>query len=295
MTPDTARLRIVFAALLFSTGGAGIKLSVLTGPQVACLRSGVAAVTVLLLLPSSRRGWRRSTLVIGATYAATMILFVLANKLTTAASTIYLQAVSPLYLLLLGPWLLREPVRRRDLMFMAAMAAGMALFFIGSGRTFQTAPDPVRGNLLAALSGFCWALTVTGLRWAALGESRADGGGSVEALVVAGNALAFFACLPMALPLPAMGPIDWTVILYLGALQIGLAYILLARAMRQVHALDASLLLLVEPVLNPIWAWLIHAEAPGPWALLGGAIILAATAARTLLAARRGGEPSGVA
>jgi drug/metabolite transporter (DMT)-like permease len=43
-----------------------------------------------------------------------------------------------------------------------------------------------------------------------------------------------------------------------------------------------SLLLLLEPVLNPLWTWLIRGEEPGGWTLAGGAIIIAATAARTL-------------
>src|SRR3989442_11806346 len=105
MTPQSvARLRVIAAALLFSIGGAGIKACALTSWQVAGFRSGIAALVLFLLLPDSRRGWTRRTALVGASYAATMILFVLANKLTTSANTIFLQSTAPLYILLLGPW-----------------------------------------------------------------------------------------------------------------------------------------------------------------------------------------------
>src|SRR5258706_12178150 len=112
--PLRARLAILAAAILFSTGGAAIKATQLTGWQVASFRSAVAAIAVLLMLREARRGFSRLAALVAAGYAATMVLFVLANKLTTAASTIFLQSTAPIYLVLLGPWILNEPVRRRD-------------------------------------------------------------------------------------------------------------------------------------------------------------------------------------
>src|SRR4029079_120012 len=132
MDPRTAaRLRIVAAALLFSTGGAAIKFSSFSSWQLASFRSGIAAVAVLIVLPAARRRWDARIAAVGAIYATTMILFVSANKLTTAANTIFLQITAPLYLLLLGPWLLHESLRRRDLAFMALVGVGLALFFVG--------------------------------------------------------------------------------------------------------------------------------------------------------------------
>ena len=103
------------AALLFSTGGAAIKACSLSSWAVASFRSGIAAVVLWLLLPGARRGWTWRTILIGAVYAATLILFVLANKSTTSANAIFLQSTAPLYLLLLGPLVLREPIRKADL------------------------------------------------------------------------------------------------------------------------------------------------------------------------------------
>lgn len=289
--PLRSRLAILAAAILFSTGGAAIKATSLTGWQVASFRSGVAALAVLLMLPAARHGFSWLSAAVGVVYAATMILFVLANKLTTAASTIFLQATAPVYLTLLGPWLLKEPIRRREWTFMLCLGVGLALFFVGREAGTVTAPDPFKGNVLAALSGFCWALAVTGLRF--IGKAGRPGSGAAGAVVL-GNVFAFLLCLPFALPVAAVRPADAAIVVALGVFQIGLAYVLLNHGLRHVGALEASLLLLAEPVLNPLWAWLAHGERPSAWALAGGAVIVAATLGKTLASgdARGNGEVS---
>ena len=269
-----ARLQLAAAALLFSTGGAAIKAAEFTGWQTASFRSGIAAVAILLMTPAARRGWSVRTVLVGFAYAACLTLFVLANRLTTAANTIFLQSTAPLYLLVLGPWLLKEPIRRQDVGFMAAVGLGLGLFFVSAQTPIATAPDPVQGNLLALVSGFFWALTVVGLRWLGTGDGEH---GSPVAAVVSGNVTAFLVALPMALPLGAHGPMDWAVVSYLGVFQIAVAYVFVTSALRYIPALEASLILLIEPVLNPVWAWVFQGERPGAWALLGGAIILGST------------------
>jgi drug/metabolite transporter (DMT)-like permease len=283
-SPASSRLALIAAAALFSTGGAAIKATSLTGWQVACFRSAVAAVALTLFLPGARvrpRDWSRWTVAAGSAYAATMVLFVLANKLTTAANTIFLQSTAPLYLLLLGPWLLREPIRRRDLALLLAMATGLALVIAGREERTAIAPDPVTGNALALTSGVCWAFTMLGLR--RLSRDVPPGAPSpASAAMVAGNLLAFAATLPMALPV--WGSVkDALLIGYLGVFQIALAYVFVGVGLRRVGALEASLLLLVEPVLNPLIAWLVHGEWPGPWTLAGGAVILSATALEAVI------------
>ena len=274
MSPrSVARLQLLGAALLFSTGGAAIKAAGFDGWQIASFRSGIAALALWLMTPAARRGWTWSGALVGIAYAGCLTLFVLANRLTTAANTIFLQSTAPLYLLFLAPWLLKEPVRREDIGFMLAVGAGLVLFFVGVEAPAATAPDPERGNLLAVASGFCWALAVCGLRWMTAGPGR----GSPAAAVVSGNLIAFLVSLPMALPLGPHPWSDWALIGYLGVFQIALAYVFLTSAIHSIPALEASVILLLEPVLNPLWAWLVQGETPGPWALLGGAIILGAT------------------
>jgi drug/metabolite transporter (DMT)-like permease len=102
-----------------------------------------------------------------------------------------------------------------------------------------------------------------------------------------GNGFAAALCLPMALPVTSATPTDFGILTYLGVFQIGVAYVMLLAGLSHVRALEASLLLLLEPVLNPVWAWLAQGERPGPWALAGGALILAATAGNTWWQSRR--------
>ncbi len=272
------RSRILLAAVLFSTGGAGIKAAALTPWQVASFRSGIAAVTLLLLVPSARRGFSARVALVGMAYAATLITFVLSNRLTTSANAIFLQSTAPIYLLLLGPWLLKEPLRRRDLPIVVAVIAGLVLVFLGADRPSGTAPDPLRGNLLAALSGVCCAFMLCGLRW--LGrDGEGDRGLSA---VVLGNLIAFAVVLPFTLPVGHPPAAAWGVLAYLGIFQIAGAYLLVATGMRHVGALDTSLLLLIETALNPFWAWLVLGEVPAVLAVAGGAVIAIATVAQTM-------------
>jgi DME family drug/metabolite transporter len=228
---------------------------------------------------------------VGATYGSTLVLFVLANKATTAANSIFLQSTAPLYILLFSPWLLRERITRKDVLFLLAMAIGLALFFVDEEKVSATASDPFLGNLFALGSGVAWAFTVMGLRWLGSRTKPASAGvpGASHAssatetpvregfgAIVAGNTLAFLAAAPLAFPVRGSGA-DWSIVLYLGVFQIALAYVFVTTALRAVPAFEASVLLLIEPVLNPLWAWIVHGEQPGPWALAGGALILCAT------------------
>ncbi len=271
------RILLLTAALLFSTGGAAIKSATLTGWQIACLRSGVAAVVLLLAMPDARRRWSRRTLPVAAAYAATLITFVIANRLTTAANAIFLQSTAPLYMLLLSPLVLRERIGKADVLYMMAVLAGMAVFFVGNESAVATAPDPRTGNIIGAASGLAFACTLVGLRWL----SRSKGAEAAVGTVALGNVLACAAALPMAAPFGAATAHNVLVILYLGVVQIGLAYVCLTRAIGHVPAVEASTLLMAEPAMNPVWTWLVHGEKPGAWALAGGALILCATLANT--------------
>lgn len=271
------------AALLFSTGGAAIKATTLTSWQTAGFRSAVAAVALWLFVREARalREWR--VWAVAAAYASCLVLFVHATKLTTAANAIFLQSAAPAWMLMLGPVLLKEAIRRSDLLYAAALAGGMALSFAGVQDPQATAPDPARGNLYGLLSSIAWALTLAGLRWMA---ARAQAGAAL-ATVTAGNLLAFAFCLPAALPVVSVSASDALLVLYLGFVQIGAAYWLLTRGMRSVPAFESSTLLLIEPVTNPVWTWLLHGERVGRHAVLGGLIILTSTFLKTWAARAR--------
>ncbi len=281
-----ARLLLVAAAVLFSTGGVAIKYNDLTVWQVACCRSILAALVLWLVLPVVRQRWTWRLFGIACAYAAMLILLVAATKLTTAANAIFLQSTAPLYLLFIGPVVLKEPLRRSDFVLILAMAAGMSLFFISPEAAMATAPNPALGNALAAGSGLAWAIVMAGLRWT---ERRDASGSAGMTTVFAGNAIAFVAAIGPALPFAAIGVREVTSMVYLGAFQIALAYWLLTKGMRKVPAFEASTIMLVEPALNPVWAWLVLGERPGVLACGGGAILIAATGINAWWQSRRMG------
>ena len=280
-----SRLDVVAAALIFSTGGAAIKLSALSAWQIAGFRSGIAAALLWWLMPGWRGRPRLGEFGVAAAYAATLVLYVTANTLTTAANSIFLQTTAPLWVLVFAPFTLGERNRTSDLGIVALIGTGLSLFFFASEPALPSAPDPELGNLLAALSGVCWAATLLGLR----GLSRGLAPGSPDPsgrAVVLGNAVAFAGCLPfalpVALPVTASAPLDWGVVVYLGTIQIGLAYLFMVRGIRGLRAVEVSLLLVLEPVASAVWAWAIHGEWPGAYALAGCALILAGLAAQAL-------------
>lgn len=275
-----SRWMLLGAALSFSTGGAAIKLSGWSGLQVAGGRSLIAALVLLLLVPAARRGLSRRTVVVSVAYAATLFLFVLANKLTTAANAIFLQSTSPFYVLLLSPWLLKEPRRRDDLVVLAVMGAGMSLFAFSGDAASAIATDPALGNVLALASGVSWACTVMGFRWLA----RHGEGGGAESAAVMGNLLVAAVALPMVGSALEVGTTtDWACVLWLGVVQIGLSYMLVARGMRRVDALEASILLMAEPALSPLWAWWVHGERPTAFAIAGGLVLIGALVGRSVV------------
>jgi drug/metabolite transporter (DMT)-like permease len=259
---------ILAAAALWSTAGAAIKLCTLNAWQISLGRSLVAAVVLWLLLPGARSRPTRGTWAVAAAYAVTVVLFTVANKLTTSANAIFLQDTAPLYVLLLSPLLLRERPSRGELLSVPLFLVGLLLFFRD-----QLTPGQLSGNLVALASGVGFALCILGL--------RRLGGSNAPALLL-GNILAGVASVPGALGGPPATGRDLGIVLFLGVFQLGLSYALFARGLRHTPATEASLLALLEPVLNPVWTFFLAGERPGPWALAGGSLILLGTLWRTL-------------
>jgi drug/metabolite transporter (DMT)-like permease len=263
-----SRLLILAAAALWSTAGAGIKRAGLDAWQLAGGRSLVAGLFLFAAVREARARPSRRALAVAVAYAFTVVLFVLATKLTTAANAIFIQDTAPLWVLLLSPWLLGERPTRGELLAVPIFALGLGLFFLDDLTAGQ-----VLGNVAAAVSGVAFALSIVGLR-------RIGDEGPVA--LVWGNFLAAAATLPLWLSGPVPTPADLALVLYLGVFQLGLSYLLFSRGVRGTPAIEASLLVLLEPVLNPIWTYLFTGERPGPWAVAGGAVVLAATAWRTV-------------
>ena len=268
---------VLAAAFLWSTGGLFIKWTSLSGLELSFYRSFFALVTVALVMRREGFGLNTLTAVAAILYAVLVILFVMATKQTTAANAIFLQYTAPVYLLILEPLVYKEKFRARDLVTVLVCIGGMALFFVG-----QLRPQDVTGNVMALASGFFFALYFLLLRHPRAREVNP------ASSVIYGNLLAMLMCAPWGLAVIAnVGRHDLLSVMYLGVIQLGLSYVLFTVGMaRGVRSLDAGIICYIEPVLNPVWVFLVLSERPSRWALVGGALIITAVIAHMLLDAR---------
>jgi len=283
-------LRVLLAGALFASGGALLKSCDFPSLQRAGLRAGIAALALFVLLPRARRWPNARILLLSLPYFGATGLFVIANTLTTSANAIFLQSTAPMWVLLFAPWLLGERASRRDLLMFACVAAGLSLCFAAPAVVQRTAPDPRTGDLFGIASGVAFALLLIGMRWLA-----ASGRDETAAALAWGNTCAMplaFLLMPLVGQTPTAGTApDWIVITVLGVVQVGLAYAVLARAIEQVPAARAALLLMIEPALNPAITFLVHGETPHPLALAGGAMIVGGVALGSVLGRRRTTAP----
>jgi drug/metabolite transporter, DME family len=269
---------VLAAALLWSTGGLFIKWTKISGLVLSFFRSFFAIFIVAFFTRREGFGLNRVTALASALYAILLILFVLATKQTTAANAIFLQYTAPVYVLILEPILYKEKFRARDLLTVLICLCGMTLFFVGKLR-----PEDVEGNVMALASGFCFALYFLLLRHPKAREvNRASS-------VIYGNSLAVLLTAPWGLAaISSLDRFDLVSVIYLGVIQIGLSYLLFTTAMASgVRSLDAGIVGYVEPVLNPVWVFLVLGERPSQWALIGGSIIIIAVITHMVLDARR--------
>jgi drug/metabolite transporter (DMT)-like permease len=293
-----AALLVVAAALLWSTGGVGVKVADAEPMVIAGLRSAFALVFMAgVLVVTVRRAGSgaagvlellRRPLVWGAAvaYAVMVVCFVLSARRSTAANAIFIQYTGPVYVALLSGPMLGERVGARDVFAVVACVVGMGLAFggeLGGGRT--------AGNLLAVVSSLGFAGLPLLLRLDQRKEERAAEHAPLVAMTL-GNVIATAVALPAMIAHPARDAKTLAVVAGLGVFQIGVPYVLYGIAVRRLRALESSLLATIEPVLNPLWVLFATGEAPSPLALAGGAVIVVAVAAQ---AVGRGGEPGGEA
>jgi len=271
-------LLVLGAAILWSTGGLFIKATHLSAFELSFGRCLLAAITISILTRGEGFGINKISALTSILYAALLILFVLATKLTTAANAIFLQYTAPVYVLILEPLFYKEKLRLRDLATVAVCVVGMSLFFVGKLR-----PEDISGNLLALASGVCFALFILLMRHAkARDVNRASA-------TIYGNLIAVLICAPAFVGAMRRGisAVDLGCVAYLGIVQIGFAYLLFTSAMaRGVRSIDAGIIGYVEPVLNPVWVFLFIGERPSGWAMVGGAIIIASVIVHLLIETR---------
>lgn len=262
-------LLVAGAALLWSSGGLGIKAVAEPPLTVACYRSAVAFVALALLFRPLRWQPTLPFLVAVVSYAACLTTFVIATKWTTAANAIFLQYSGVVWVVLLSPLMLGEPLRGRDVGAVTVAFVGMALFFADRLEFHTRAGDGV-----AVLSGVCFAAVMLSLR-------RERDTGAVAA-VTYGNLLVVLSLLAVGAARPPPSPRSAAILLGLGLFQIALPYVVFVRGLRLVTATQAALVGMLEPVANPVWVFLGLGERPTIAAIAGGSIVLTAIAWRTL-------------
>ncbi len=274
-----AILMMVIASILWSTGGILIKLVDWHPVAIAGVRSGISSLVMIAYLKTWKMKLTRDKVIGGLLYASTVILFVTANKMTTAANVIVLQFSAPIWVALFSGWLLKERVSKLDWTAIGAVMLGMVLFFMG-----DLSGGELTGNVLSVISGIALAGVVLFLK-------RQKEGSPVE-MILLGNMITFVVCMPFYFTSVPSGQSIVGLVL-LGVFQLGIAYILFAEASKYVSAIEAILIPAIEPLLNPVWVLLFTGERPGINALFGGIIIISAVISRGVITARQVGKTAG--
>lgn len=273
MKRGSALLLLVLTACFWSLGGMMIKNVGLHPVAIAGWRSAIA--TAFLLAWTRRPVFHGSMAQIGCAlaYTGNMFSFIAATKLTTAANAILLQYTAPAYVALFGIWFLREYPGRIDGLAVGLTLAGMVLFFFD-----RISPTGLWGNLAGVTAGITFAWLILLLR-------KQKDGSPIESVIL-GNVLTALIALPVIVrQMPSTQ--DWMWLFLLGSVQTAVPYIIYATAIRHVTALEGTLVPVIEPLLNPTWAFLFLGEIPGFWAVIGGIVILSAIILRSVYAGGR--------
>ncbi len=276
----TALLLLALCGLFWSTGGLLIKMVDWHPLAIWSARSAICAAMLYAYRRPSFRGISRGEWAAACALAATTGLFIVANKLTTAANAILIQYSAPVWIALFGTWFLGERATRLDWLVIVTVLAGITLFFFE-----HLTLDHVAGNLVALGAGVAFAFSAMTLRKVAISHTVAVPVDPMRPLIL-GNLLGAVIGAPFMLMSEPPDATGWAALLALGLVQQGAAYVCYAWAIRHATALEAMLIPVIEPILSPLWVALAYGERPGPWALAGGIIVVGAVTLRAALGRR---------
>lgn len=265
-----AMLLMALCACLWSISGIFIKWISWSPFLIAGGRSLISAAVLGLFMTVSRIGIQvcRSSLCAGISLGVSFLCFVSANKLTTAANAIVLQYTSPIFIFIISALFLRQQIKKREAAVVCTAAAGILLFFLD-----QLSPGNIAGNFLGILAGLFLSIMFILIGLA----------GNNDSIRMSGILFAHIFTALVGIPVGAsftasISTREICLILILGIFQLGIPYILYAIAAKDCSPLACSLIGMLEPLLNPVWVFLLDGEAPGPFALAGAAIVIAAVA-----------------
>ena len=269
-------LAMAATAFLWSIAGLFIKVIDWNPIAIAGMRSFVASIVILIYIKRPVIHFSFPQIAAAVANAATMLLFVSANKTTTAANAIILQYIAPVSTAFIGAILLKERTRIEHLAAIPVVAAGMIVMFfdeLSGGRLF--------GNVLAVMSAITFGFYFVFMR-------MQKNGSPLESILLS-HWLTVGICIIISLflPVPHLTAKSIAAIAVLGIVQIGMSSILFSFAIKRISAVSAILIAVIEPVFNPIWVFFAIGEAPGVHALAGGGIIVLAVTIASIINAHR--------
>ncbi|MCL2008331.1 MAG: DMT family transporter [Treponema sp.] len=278
--PSMGQLAILLTAILWSSSGLFVKLLEWHPVVITGVRSYIAVIFLLVLRfispPKTSVKNAALPLWIGAlAFSFTMISFVIANRITTAANAIMLQYSAPIWAAFLAWWLLKEKPRWEHWGALVLVFCGLLLFFrggLGSGALL--------GDILSVASGISFGLYTILLRKIKEGNPRD--------IMLLGHAISAFLSIPfIILYPPTLNATSVSIIFYMGIIQIGLTSVLFAYGMKRVRAIQAMLIATIEPILSPVWVFIVLRETPTLTALAGGTVIVATVLVSSIIGWRR--------
>ncbi|MHB1314253.1 MAG: DMT family transporter [Christensenellales bacterium] len=268
---------IAATAILWSLGGLLIKLIPWDAMTIVGMRAFIAALVMIVYMKKVRITLSPAVILGGLCMSATTILFVFANKLTTAANAIVLQYTAPVFVVIFSVLFLKKRLKALDVLAVLIVFAGIALFFFD-----RLQEGAMLGNTLAALAG----VTFSGVFMV-----NKMPGAKPEESVLLGHLINTVAALPFIAAHLTFEPVAWLSIAILGIFQLGIAYVLFSIGIKHTPPITASLIAALEPLLNPVWVLLATGETPGVFALFGGAVVLVTIVLYNVIVSRRGELP----
>jgi len=238
--------------------------------QLSFFRCAIAAIVFAVLFRKRVFKVNRLSLFNSLAYSAVLILFVIATKTTTAANAIFLQSTAPIYVLIFEPILTKTKWERINIITIVVCFLGMILFFMG-----DLTPGDIEGNIAALLAGVAFATFFLGMK-----KNDPQYG---ESSIFYGNILVALFCIPFITDMQGISLQDFAMVSFLGVFQIAFAYALFSFGLKRIIAVEASIISMFEPVLNPIWVFIGYGEVPSFYAIIGGIIIVTAISARTII------------
>jgi drug/metabolite transporter, DME family len=264
-----ARLCLLFAAVLWSLAGIFIKFLSLPPLTIVFYRSLFASLFFAFFVRRSIAVPRVALLVSALAYTAAISAFVSANKITTAANAIALQYTAPMFVFMIVHFLFGEKITGASWISLVLGMLGIAVICVGSAGQ----PDAV-GVMIALLSGLLFSIYMVSLRF--LKEFNPG------TLTFLNNLVCCLMLLPLVGSELSLSLKEGWIVAVMGIVQLGIPYWLFSKGLEQISVQEASLIVLIEPVLNPLWVALIVGELPSGATLVGGFCIVGSLAFRYL-------------